>query len=278
MNISTAIQDATQRLVSHNESGRLDVEVLIANLLHKPRAWVLAHPEVKLEPDQIVILENGLAQLERGIPLPYVIGSWEFYGLRFKVDNTVLIPRPETELLVEHALEWLKAREHPCLGLDVGTGSGCIAVSLALFKSELHWIACDISLPALSVARHNAQTHQVDQRIKLIQSDLIPSITRPFDLICANLPYIPTSVLQQLLVFKSEPTLALDGGANGLQYINRLFESAPAYLNPGGMLLCEIEARQGSLALNLAKKNFPNAIISLHQDLAGLDRLVKIIW
>lgn len=278
MKISSAIRDATQRLVSHSESGRLDVEVLIANQLHKPRAWVLAHPEVLLEPDQIVQLENALNLLENGIPLPYVIGSWEFYGLRFKVDNTVLIPRPETELLVDLALQWLKARQLPCLGLDVGTGSGCIAISLAVQHPGLHWIACDISLPALQLARHNAQTHQVDQLIKLIQSDLIPSITRPFDLICANLPYIPTPDLQQLPVFKTEPTLALDGGADGLQYINRLFESAPAYLNPGGILVCEIEARQGNRVLNIAKNKFPNATITLHQDLAGLDRLVKIIW
>ena len=164
---------------------------------------------------------RNLARLESGQPLPYVLGAWEFYGLTFELTPDVLIPRPETELLVEQALEWLADRPAPLLAADVGTGSGCIAISLAVHAPQLRLLASDLSWPALQVARSNLARHRVEGQISLLQCDLLPPLSLPFDLLVANLPYIPSPVLPGLKLSLSEPPLALDGGLDGLDFIRR---------------------------------------------------------
>jgi release factor glutamine methyltransferase len=247
----------------------------------KPRAWVLAHPEGQLDNAQLVHLAQMLSELERGQPLPYILGAWEFYRLRFAVTSAVLIPRPETELLVETALLWLEQRKRqktiPLRAIDVGTGSGCIAVSLATHAPQTTWVASDVDPEALKIAWQNASAHGIRGRVTLMQADLLaPFKSQAFDLICANLPYIPSAVLRTLAVYGQEPTLALDGGEDGLAQIRRLLAQSCECLRPGGLLLVEIETSQGATALELAEHYFPDAQIHVRQDYAGHDRLLII--
>jgi len=276
MTLGDWLEQARRRLAPHSEQPALETALLAGFGLGRSRTEVLAHPEIILKPSQRSTLEALLERLCSGDPLPYLLGSQEFYGLDFKVDPSVLIPRPETELLVEQALAWLRAHPHRRRAVDVGTGSGCIAVTLAYHVKDLHLFACDRSLPALHLARKNARLQRVETRLDWIQADLLNPLTGPFDLVCANLPYIPTRTLLGLPVSAHEPRLALDGGPDGLDAIRRLVQDAPRWLGPGGLLLLEIEASQGQAALALSRTVFPAAQIKLLPDLAGLDRLIWI--
>ena len=261
-----------------SETPSLDAQVLLAHITGKNRAWLLAHPEAALTPAQQNALGSAVSRLKAGEPLPYVLDHWEFYGLNFTINAHTLIPRPETELMVEQALEWLQAHPGRRCAADIGTGSGCVAVSLAVNIPDLQITATDISPAALEVARSNAQKHQVAARIKYVQADLLDIRLPPstFRLIAANLPYIPTKTLEGLDVFGREPTLALDGGPDGFDIIRRLLPQAVQNLSSNGLLLLEIENTQGEAALNLAREFFPEAQIDLLPDLAGHDRLIRI--
>lgn len=254
----------------------LDAQVLLAHVLAKPRAWIIAHPEYTLTSEQMVKLKGSLSRLQDGEPLPYVLGHWEFFGLDFAVNAHTLIPRPETELLVENALAWLHTHISRRRAADIGTGSGCIAVALAAHITDLHLLASDISLPALRIARYNARNHSVEDRVHCVQSNLLPPTRQRFDLICANLPYIPTQTLQGLNVHGKEPNLALNGGENGLHVISSLILEAPNQILPAGLLLLEIEASQGPTVAHLARQVFPEAEITILPDLSGHDRLIKV--
>jgi release factor glutamine methyltransferase len=254
----------------------LDASVLLANMLGKSRAWILAHPEAPIPLDQRQLVDNAILRLEAGEPLPYVIGHWEFYGLDFQLNAATLIPRPETELLVEKALEWLKEHPGPCMAADVGTGSGCIAVALAHHMTDLKVIATDISAFALRAAKANAIRHNVASRVAFVQGNLMESIEESFDIIGANLPYIPTRTLHMLDVYKSEPELALDGGADGLNLIRSLLAQAPERLSRNGRLLVEIEMNQPAAATSIAKAVFPHSEVHVFPDLAGKDRLLVV--
>jgi len=263
-------------LKAHSETPALDAQTLLAHILQRPRAWILAHPEAMPEAAQVAALTTAARRLEAGEPLPYVLGEWEFFGLTFEVTPAVLIPRPETELLVERALIWLDAQPRGALVADVGTGSGCIGIALAVHRSRLRVLATDISLAALRVAQRNAARHGVSDRVHLICADVLTPYATAFDVIVANLPYIPTEHLPSLPVYPHEPPLALDGGHDGLRLIRHLLAQARHCLTPGGLLLVEIEASQGASALALARSTFEEARICLHQDLAGHDRLLEI--
>ena len=277
--------DLTIRLAPISDTPALIASVLISHILHKPRAWVLAHPELTLTTEQQKQLEDSLCRLESGEPLPYVIGKWEFFGLEFEVTPDVLIPRPETELLVEKAIAWLHEFPERRVAADVGTGSGAIAISIATHVPDIKLMASDLSPKALRVAKRNAERHSVSNRIEFVECDLLPHLFAPFsvgdgvrgfDLICSNLPYIPTGELHNLPVFNREPTLALDGGEDGLDQFRKLMKLAPEWLAPNGLILLEIEATQGRKALSIAREAFPDADIRLQQDLAGKDRLLSI--
>jgi release factor glutamine methyltransferase len=263
----------------------LDAQVLLAHITQQSRSWLLAHPEASLSAPQLENLHQALSRLEAGVPFPYVLGHWEFFGIDFVVTPDVLIPRPETELLVERAIGWLQAnageRPHPRVA-DVGTGCGCIAIAIASHLPAARLLATDISYPALRIARQNARNTGLNRRIDFLQCDLLPALPRGlptalhFDLICANLPYIPTQTLRCLPIYGREPTLALNGGEDGLDLIRRLLTIAPSWLKPGGRIMLEIEASQGNRVLSLAYDAFSEAEIHLHKDLAGHDRLVEI--
>ena len=267
----------SQQLAPHSESPQLDAQVLLAHILQMPRSWILAHPEAELSPAQTEILQNARQKLKTGTPLPYILGQWEFFGLDFIVTPDVLIPRPETEELVEEALKWLRDKKD-ILVLDMGTGSGNIPIPLARNAPDLHMVAVDRSSAALNIARQNAAKHGVAERIEFIESDLfsnVPTFQR-FNVITANLPYIPTETLKTLAVYTREPNLALDGGADGLELIRRLLVDTPRFIAPQGLILLEIDSSHGQKALKTAKKYFPAAECELEQDLSGRDRFIRI--
>jgi release factor glutamine methyltransferase len=273
--VGTALDDLIFRLEKNSDSPGLDAQEVLARVLDRPRSWVLAHPEAPLTRKSAAALETLVVGLESGEPLPYVLGQWEFFGLEFEVTPDVLIPRPETELLVERAIGWLK--EHPGFrhAADVGTGSGCIGIALAANIPDLWVMGSDISPAAVKMAQRNSVKNGVGQRMEFLRCNLFPPETE-YDLIVANLPYIPTKTLQKLPIYGREPTMALDGGADGLQLIRGLMNAAPDRLVPGGLLLIEIEASEGAAALSLAYDGFAEAEIHLYKDLAGRDRILEV--
>jgi release factor glutamine methyltransferase len=278
--MATTIQDIltqiSQGISQHTDTPILDAQVLVAHILGKPRAWVLAHPEAQIKGDQYKKIIQASEHLEHGEPLPYVIGSWEFFGLDFYLTPAVLIPRPETELIVEFAIKWLQDHPNQRNVIDVGTGSGCIGISLAMSIPDLTVLMTDISPNALNIAQVNAHKFGLTRRLEFKATDLLDGIVGRFDLICANLPYIPSHNLNELVVSDWEPRLALNGGENGTELIARLLYQARGCLTPGGLLLLEIESSQGVEVKNLAHTHFPAARVEILNDLSGQNRCLKI--
>lgn len=274
--LAELLAEGQRRLADHSQSARLDAEVLLAHVLGKERSWLLAHSEEQVEASQVAAWKTSLARLESGEPLPYVLGEWEFFGLNLQITPAVLIPRPETELLVEYALLWLAENPTRRQVADVGTGSGAIAVALALNVKDLVVTAIDVSPEALEVAKANITLHGLGNRVVAIRGDLLTNVSSSFDLIAANLPYIPAERLPSLAVFKQEPALALDGGVDGLELIRRLLPQAAQKLAASGMLLAEIDASQEEHVLQLSRQQWPQAKIEVQKDLAGLPRLLVV--
>ncbi len=268
------LETARQQLNSH-EQPRMEAQIILSQVTGVPRAGVLAHPERMLSSEQVDQLTTALNRLIRGEPLPYVLGYWEFYGRRFEITPEVLIPRPETELLVELAEDWLRSHPGSRSAVDVGTGSGCIAVSLALGIPDLHILAVDRSLAAVKVARRNALNMGAD-RLRVAVSDLLTAVSGSYNLITANLPYIPTRKLTHLAVARQEPLLALDGGVDGLELIERLLKDAYRWLAPDGMILLEIETDHGRSVPEIARRLIPGVQVDMIRDLAGKPRVVRI--
>ena len=274
--LADSLKDISKRLSGLTETPALDAQVLLAFITGRDRTWILAHPEYLLNPEETLRLAEAMVQLSAGVPLPYVIGEWEFFGLPFKINPWVLIPRPETELLVEAGIEWLQENPNKRKAAEVGTGSGCIAISLAVHVPDLTVIATDISREAAATARKNVSIHQVQSRVRVLENNLLDGLDGPLDLICANLPYIPRKTLEQLPIFEREPTLALDGGVDGMEIITALLEQATDMLAKGGLALLEIESGQGEQAASMAGSFFPGAEIKVLPDLAGHPRLLVI--
>jgi release factor glutamine methyltransferase len=229
------------------ESGRLESEVLLAHVLGCPRIELIARSlEVPPDADRARFRELIRRRVE-GWPVAYLVGTKEFYLLKFEVSPAVLIPRPETETLVLEALRRLKPLKEPT-ALDLGTGSGCIAVSVAHQKKDARVTATDISPDALDVAKRNAETHGVADRMTFAQGDLFGAVPAgsTFDLVVSNPPYVTPSELAALSadVREHEPRLALDGGPDGLAFYRRIAAGVGPLLKPGGSLLVEIGATQ----------------------------------
>jgi release factor glutamine methyltransferase len=276
MNIGSWLKDAQQQVSGLSETASLDIQVLISSVLHKPRSWVLAHPEYELSITDISHLDEMLSQLERSIPLAYITRMSHFYGMQFYTNLDVLIPRPETELLVENTAVWIRDHNYNGIVLDVGTGSGCIAISLAVNLPDINCIAIDKSMRALQVAKHNSGINHVQNQCCFVQSDLTSSLFGKFQLICANLPYIPTNKLANLSVARYEPKVALDGGKDGLDLIHRLLSDSVRIADSKVCLLLEIEADQGEAVRKLAQTYYPDAAVNIKTDLAGNHRLLII--
>jgi release factor glutamine methyltransferase len=248
--------------------------ILLQHAFKQPKTWVLSHSEYEPTPLEHEILHKSTQQYLEGIPLPYILGSWDFFGRTFLVTPDVLIPRPETEGLVDLALQHVRQLHKPLI-VDVGTGTGCIAISLAAELPTATILGVDLSMSALHVAQQNAQ-NLGKSKVRFLQTDLLTPFATQFDLICANLPYIPSQTLTALPVSRWEPQLALDGGESGLEPIRRLLWQAQSRLSPTGVILLETDSALGAETLSAAQTAFPHAQVRLIQDLAGLDRIVEI--
>lgn len=280
--IGRAVMAARQALeASSNPSAALDAQVLLAYALGVDRAWLFAHAEVLLTP---ALAEAFAALITRRLnhePVAYMLRRRDFYGLEFQVDSRVLIPRPETELLVDRVLAHIhvQAIAAPIIA-DVGTGSGAIAVTLASHCPQATLYAIDLSEAALAVAQANVQRHDQRGQITLLQGDLLAPLPVPVSIIAANLPYISQSTYATLhpTVHNYEPRLALEAGPAGLDAIARLLQQAPAHLLPDGALFLEIGDDQGEAVSVLARQQLPHAhTIALHQDYSGRNRLIIIL-
>jgi len=273
---NSTLHKIREKIESYSESPYLDALVLLAFITSKSKSDILTYPSPELTAEQSEQLDISLQKIIEGNPLPYILGTWEFYQLDFKITPDVLIPRPESEWLVENGLSWLIEHPQQRTCLEIGTGSGCLAVSLAKNTQDLKVFATDISEKALIVAQENAKLHNVQERIEFVVVDLLKGIKIKADLLLANLPYIPTNKLKNLAVYQSEPNLALDGGRDGLSYIKELLKYSPGILNRGGLILLELDETTGEPALELARRYFPKTDPKLIQDLSNQDRYLQI--
>jgi len=260
---------------------RLDAEVLLAYVLGWKRTRLYASPDHELPDAQRQAFLRSLERRQSREPVAYIIGYREFYGLDFVVDRRVLIPRPETELLVEYALQSvtrLQKQGQRLLLADIGTGSGAVAISLAVNLPTAIVHATEASAEATEIAALNVAHHGMSSRVQLLLGDLLDPLPDPVHIIVANLPYIPTEQLASLMpeVAAYEPRAALDGGEDGLVHIRRLLTQAEHWLLPNGVILMEIGFDQGQEVLALAMQRYPAAEVELFQDYAGLDRIVRI--
>lgn len=276
LDFGTWLSQASQRLGAVTDTPRMDAQRLLAHITGRDLTFIVAHSETQLTPLELKTGEHRLSLLENGTPLAYVLGEWEFYGLKFRMTPDILIPRPETELLVQTALGWLM--EHPTADAvaDVGCGSGCIGISLAVHSPQITVHALDISPHALEITQQNSSLHGVARRVLTRQQDLLTDDNDRYDVICANLPYIATSDLEHLEVARHEPALALDGGEDGLSLIRRLINQVNCHINVPGLALFEIEYRQADASQEIARQTLPKAKIEVKNDLAGLSRLLVI--
>jgi release factor glutamine methyltransferase len=277
--LSKILRHATHTLAAAGcDSPQLDAEVLLAHALDQDRAWLYAHPDYTLSLTQSRAYQSLLDRRARREPVAYLTGHKEFYALDFYVTPHVLIPRPETELLVDRAIQYIETLSTSATIADVGTGSGAIAVTLALHLPQAQIIATDTSPAALVVARRNAARHGVASRVFPIQADLLAPLSQRLDLIVANPPYLNRDELCTASpeVAYWEPRAALDGGPDGLAIIRRLLAMASHRLASGAALLVEIGASQGYGVLELACRHFPGASVEIVQDYANRDRLLFV--
>lgn len=255
---------------------RRDADVLLRAAISRDRAFVIAHPEYTLRQDELARYREFIERRAQREPLQYIIGHTEFYGLEFRVTRDVLIPRPETELIVDKAIALLKDERAPRF-CEIGIGSGCIAVSILVNVSLAAAVGCDTSEKALAIANENAAAHGVAERLKLSISDVFDAIEpHQFDLIAANPPYVPRIDLESLQaeVSKFEPRMALTDGADGLTIIRRIVHDAPDFIRPNGTLLMEIGFNQAAEV----EKMFDSsrwANVEIEPDLQGIPRMVN---
>jgi release factor glutamine methyltransferase len=277
--LAESLRHASQILAAAGcEAPRLDSEVLLAHVLDRDRAWLYAHPEHVLVPTKSSAFRSLVSRRARREPVGYLTHHKEFYALDFFVTTDVLIPRPETEALVEQAIQWVMNSSWAGTIADVGTGSGAIAVTLAVLLPRAQVIASDASPAALAVARYNAARHGVANRVHPFQGDLLAPLRGPLDLIVANPPYLSQAELAGAPpeVAQWEPRAALDGGPDGLDVIRRLLDMASVRLRPHGALLVEIGAGQGPDVLGLARCYFPQATMEIARDYANRDRVLFV--
>lgn len=263
---------------------RLDAQLLAGHILGIERAMLYAYPEREMSPEQEQAFFDLIERRGHGEPVAYLLGHKEFYGRDFLVDRRVLIPRPETELLVEAALaviqQKIAAGQMPLVA-DIGTGSGAIAITLAVEEPSLPYLyACDISPQALEVALLNSQRHHVEQRVSLQQGDLLAAIPEPVDILIANLPYVGTEEMALLApdVRAYEPHLALFSGPYGLGLLQRFCQETQqsGMLKSGGVMLLEIGYQQRTPLTQSIYELWPHATIAYEKDYGGWDRLLQI--
>jgi release factor glutamine methyltransferase len=283
--IKDALEYAVGKLAHEEQkSAVLDAQVLLGYVLDVDRATLYTYPERELTSEQEQQFSQLIERREHGEPAAYLTGHKEFYGLDFFVDKRVLIPRPETELLVEIALNNIRKRINagriPIVA-DIGTGSGAIPITLAVEEPRLPYLyATDVSTEALDVARLNCQRHHVEQRVRLLHGDLLAPLPEPVDILIANLPYVGTGEMNILApdIQAYEPHLALFSGPYGLDLVCRLLIEAKqsAMLASEAVLLLEIGYQQRKALTELINELWPRAIVTFKRDYAGWDRVLQV--
>jgi release factor glutamine methyltransferase len=277
--VGRAVNAATQRLEEAGVStARLDAQVILAHVLGVGRSWLFAHFEYALADAQANQFTELIARRVKHEPVAYLIGRKEFYGIELQVDQRVLIPRPDTEMLVDAVLV-VAANQSPApvIVADVGTGSGAIALAVAANAENTRIFAMDVSNDALAVAASNTARLDSRDQVTLLHSDLLDSLPEPVDVIVANLPYVTSADYRKLDadVRKYEPQLALEAGEKGLNVISRLLRQVPPCLRPDGMVILEIGYKQGQAVLDLLAQVLPQALnADVHKDYQGRDRMV----
>lgn len=259
--------------VNDIDNAPLEGELLLRQTLKLNRVQFYQNLEQRITPEQQDILQGLVERRLKGEPAAYINRYREFYGLDFYVNNDVLIPRPETEHLVDKTISLAGKYQSPPIA-DIGTGCGIIAISLALNLPQAKIYATDISALALKVARLNCHKHGVSDRIKLIKGDMLEPLPEPVDFIVANLPYVKQSELD---TSSFEPVVALDGGIDGMEKIKRLCHQVSGKLLPGGCLLLEIGQGQREAVTTLLNNLFPTADIEVTPDLSGIDRVMSMV-
>lgn len=279
MTIKQALINGNNLLKKLSKEASLEAELLLCHVLQTDRPSLTVNDLNELTDQQYAEYAKLLALRQQHEPLAYITNHKEFCGLDFYVDNRVLIPRPETEQLVEQIIAYTKAHQAPATGwsiADIGTGSGAIAISLAKSIAHCAVYATDISGGALAVAQQNAARHAVSNKIKFLHASLLES-TPPVDIIAANLPYIPANDISSLeLEVQQEPNIALDGGSDGLALYRQLFVQIAAQSEQPQIIICEIEYRHAKLAQQVIATLLPEATIAIRKDFQGLDRFAVV--
>ncbi len=278
MQIKTALQHAAQSLASVGiEEAHLESQILVRHLLDLDPVQLHLQLEASLSPTQWQNLEGLIQRRREHEPIAYITGHKEFSGIDFYVNHDTLIPRPETEVVVETVLNLAKRTPFATIA-DVGTGCGAIAVSLARNLTQTTILATDVSAAALKVAAMNIARQKLADRVHLIQADLLDPITGPLDLVVANLPYVSDIEFGSLStqIRRFEPIQALLGGRNGLDIISRLLDQATERLRPNGMILLEVGQHQTALARDVTGQYFPQATVTPIRDLSGGNRAILI--
>lgn len=285
LTIGEALQRTTTYLQGKGiERPRLEAEVMLAHLLGMERIQLYVHFDRPLNKEETDAYRRLVVERGKRVPLAYLLGQKEFFGRKFRVTPAVLIPRPETEVLVEESLRRLEAMAaggRELLVVDVGTGSGVLAVTVACHLPQARVLAIDLSAEALLVAEENARTYHVAEKITFLEGDLLKplvglGVEGRVDAVLSNPPYIPSEEIPSLMpeVSQHEPRLALDGGPDGLAVYRRLIPEAVPFLRPGGFLACEIGAEQGRAVAGLFRQVPDYDEVGLRQDYAGRDRVV----
>ncbi len=274
MNRREALAQARKILTDNDiDDSALEGEILLRHVLGISRALLFADLDSDVSPADVKLLKKLVARRVKGEPSAYIIGSKEFYGLDFIVNRHVLIPRPETELLVEKAIKLCRGSKYSKIA-DIGTGCGAIAVSLAANLPAVRIYATDISVKALEVASQNCVKHGVADRITLLQGDMLEPLPESVDLIIANLPYVRDADIPGGGPLSFEPQVALNGGEKGLDKIEELCRQAYGKLKDKGSLLLEIGQGQVEAVKTILHKCFSSGLIEVQKDLADIERVV----
>jgi release factor glutamine methyltransferase len=263
-----------------SDEAPLEAELLLGHTLKVDRVHLYQRLNDDLAPREEKRYQKLLDRRLAHEPTPYIVGHKEFFGLEFEVSRAALIPRPETEVLVEIAISFLRERfqGRPVTVADVGVGCGTIAVALAHDLRNVKIVGTDTSRRALKLAGRNAERHELAERVTLVRGNLLRPLTHPVEVIASNLPYVRTEDWEELPpeIHEYEPKAALNGGDDGLDLIRRLLKQAPNHLASGGALFAEIGDEQGEAAQDAARRSFPDARIEVLPDLAGLDRVLCV--
>lgn len=252
-------------------------KIAVANILNMPKEYLMIHDDEEINKTKIIEINEAISKLSQGIPLQYIINKQEFMKLNFFVDDNVLIPQPDTEILAEECINLLKKEESEKLKvLDLCTGSGCIGISIAKYVQNARVHVSDISFKALQIAKYNAERNMVHRRMRFIESDMFEDIkSAQYDMIVSNPPYIETEIIETLdIEVQNEPIMALDGGDDGLRFYRDIAKDAYKYLKKNGYLCLEIGYNQKENVIEILKKVGEYKDIYSKKDLSGNDRII----